>query len=175
MEDLQGAGTVTSALHYRIRSCQILVTGKQQEPRGDKTRTRSGSAASASSLLGSCGSTSCLRAASSALRQPLEPLPPRIAACRRYALLLLLPCCYQIAYSLLPLDITYYNSQHTMHSQLTAAGAGSWQRLAAPMTYDNHNRQPTADGRAAHAQQAAGRRGRREERQETGEQERQCE
>jgi hypothetical protein len=34
MEDLQGAATVTSALHYRIRSCQILVTGKQQKPRG---------------------------------------------------------------------------------------------------------------------------------------------
>jgi hypothetical protein len=27
----------------RIRSCQILVTGKQQKPRGPKTRTRSGS------------------------------------------------------------------------------------------------------------------------------------
>jgi hypothetical protein len=44
LENLQGAGTVTSALHYRIRSCQILVTGKQQKrPRGPKTRTRSGS------------------------------------------------------------------------------------------------------------------------------------
>jgi hypothetical protein len=32
-----------SALHYRIRSCQILVTGKQQKQKGDKTRTRSGS------------------------------------------------------------------------------------------------------------------------------------
>jgi hypothetical protein len=43
MENLQGAGTVTSALHYRIRSCQILVTGKQQKRMGAKTRARSGS------------------------------------------------------------------------------------------------------------------------------------
>ena len=43
MENLQGAATITSALHYRIRSCQILVTGKQQKPIGGKTRTRSGS------------------------------------------------------------------------------------------------------------------------------------
>jgi hypothetical protein len=44
MENLQGAATITSALHYRIRSCQILVTGKQQKRMGAKTRTRSGSA-----------------------------------------------------------------------------------------------------------------------------------
>jgi hypothetical protein len=43
MENLQGAATITSALHYRIRSCQILVTGKQQKRMGAKTRTRSGS------------------------------------------------------------------------------------------------------------------------------------
>jgi hypothetical protein len=42
--ELLGAGTVTSALYYRIRSCQGLVTGKQQKQKGDKTRTRSGSA-----------------------------------------------------------------------------------------------------------------------------------
>ena len=43
MENLQGAATITSALHYRIRSCQILVTGKQRQETRDKTRTRSGS------------------------------------------------------------------------------------------------------------------------------------
>jgi hypothetical protein len=43
MENLQGAGTITSALHYRIRSWQILVTGEQQKPLGGNTRTRSGS------------------------------------------------------------------------------------------------------------------------------------
>ena len=43
MENLQGAATITSALHYRIRSCQILLTGKQQKRMGPKTRTRSGS------------------------------------------------------------------------------------------------------------------------------------
>jgi hypothetical protein len=43
MEDLQGAAAITSALHYRIRSFQIPVTGKQQKQKGGKTRTRSGS------------------------------------------------------------------------------------------------------------------------------------
>jgi hypothetical protein len=43
LDNLQGAAAITSALHYRIRSCQILVPGKQQKTTGPKTRARSGS------------------------------------------------------------------------------------------------------------------------------------